>query len=47
LVYYEATTSIESAITREKQMKKLRRKQKIELVNGFNERWWDLYPDIV
>ena len=47
LVYFEQTGSIESAITREKQLKKWRREWKIELIEQFNSGWKDLYLDIV
>ena len=43
LVYYEATGSIESAITREKQIKGGSRAQKKELVRSMNAGWVDLY----
>lgn len=44
LVYYESTSSIMSAIEREKQLKKWRRDWKIELIEKFNPNWGDLYP---
>jgi putative endonuclease len=47
LVYYEATDCIESAIIREKQIKKWRRQKKRDLINGFNSNWRDLYPELV
>ncbi len=43
LVYFEATTDIYSAISREKQIKSHSRKWKNELVNSFNPEWKDLY----
>lgn len=46
LVYYEATSSIESAITREKQIKAGSRKKKMELVDAMNHGWRDLYDEI-
>jgi putative endonuclease len=46
LVYYELLENMESAIIREKQLKKWRRAWKIELVEKFNPRWKDLWPDI-
>ena len=46
LVYYEYTESIESAITREKQMKEWRRSWKIELIEKSNPEWKDLSLDI-
>ncbi|MCD4704572.1 GIY-YIG nuclease family protein [bacterium] len=46
LVYYEITDNINSAITREKQLKNWRRKWKIELINEFNSEWKDLFHDL-
>ncbi len=43
LVYYEETSSIESAIIREKQLKKWKRGWKIELIEEKNPTWEDLY----
>ena len=43
LVYYETTSDVESAIRREKQLKKWRRKWKIELIEKMNPEWRDLY----
>jgi len=45
LVYYEATTSIESAIAREKQIKGWLRKKKIALIERENFEWNDLAGD--
>ena len=42
LVYYEETSSVESAITREKQIKGWRRNRKAELVASSNPYWTDL-----
>lgn len=47
LVYYEATASIESAITREKQLKNWHRQWKINLITGKNPEWRDLYEEII
>ena len=47
LVYFEATESIESAIMREKQMKKWNRAWKINLIEKSNPAWNDLYPDLI
>ena len=47
LVYYEATGSIESAITREKQIKGWNRKRKNKLVENMNLQWADLYNSIL
>ena len=46
LVYYEMTCSIESAIHREKQIKKGSRKRKIALVESMNPGWEDLLPTL-
>jgi putative endonuclease len=46
LVYYESTTCIESAIEREKQIKKWSRAKKNDLVNGSNPKRKDLFPMI-
>ena len=45
LVYYEHTDNIESAITREKALKKLNRRNKVLLINKFNPLWKDLKDD--
>lgn len=42
LVYYETTDSIESAITREKQLKNWHRQWKINLIKEFNPDFNDL-----
>lgn len=47
LVWYELTESIESAITREKQIKKWNRAWKIELIEKANPGWRDLYPELL
>ena len=46
LVYYEVHTNSESAITREKHMKKWRRQWKRLLIEEKNPSWRDLYDDI-
>jgi putative endonuclease len=46
LVYYEVFDEIEGAIQREKQIKAGSRKKKIDLVNGMNKGWLDLYEDL-
>ena len=46
LVYYEIHESIESAIIREKQLKKWSRQWKLELIYGFNPQWSDLYLEL-
>ena len=47
LVYYEATDNVESAITREKQLKKWNRNWKLELIESTNPKWHDLYDELV
>lgn len=42
LVYYEITNDINSAIRREKQLKKWNRKWKLELIEKSNPKWTDL-----
>ena len=43
LVYFEETNDIESAILREKQMKKWNRQWKINLIEKNNPNWKDLF----
>jgi putative endonuclease len=43
LVYYEVFEEIEYAILREKQLKAGSRQKKLDLVNGFNPVWADLF----
>lgn len=47
LVYFEATPSIESAIQREKHLKKWERQWKINLIEKANPHWNDLYQNII
>mgnify|MGYP001470585033 FL=1 len=47
LVYYELTTTIESAIKREKQLKKWNRQWKINLIEKNNPGWDDLYSELI
>ncbi|MCX5668469.1 MAG: GIY-YIG nuclease family protein [Candidatus Omnitrophica bacterium] len=47
LVYYEITSDVESAIIREKQMKKWNRQWKIELIEKNNSGWSDLYYKLI
>ena len=47
LVYYEMVEDINSAISREKQLKAGPRRRKIDLINGMNPDWKDLYGEIV
>ena len=42
LVYFEQTTDVYSAISREKQLKKWSRQKKNILVNSINPQWQDL-----
>ena len=46
LVYYDYTEDVVSAIEREKQLKKWKKKKKDELITKFNYRWDDLYEEI-
>jgi len=46
LVYFEQTNDIESAISREKQLKKWSRNWKVKLIEKDNIRWRDLYLDL-
>ncbi|MBI2869633.1 MAG: GIY-YIG nuclease family protein [Chloroflexi bacterium] len=47
LVYFELHESLESAITREKQIKKWRREWKVELIEKQNPSWNDLYNGLI
>jgi len=46
LVHYEYTENIESAIAREKVLKKWNRAWKINLIQENNPEWIDLYPNL-
>ena len=46
LVYYEVHGNAESAITREKRIKKWRRAWKLQLIEKMNPQWKDLYEQI-
>jgi putative endonuclease len=46
LVYYEVCENVESAISREKQIKSWSRKDKVALVNTMNKDWHDLYGEL-
>lgn len=46
LVYYEQHNDIDCAITREKRVKKWKRKYKLELIEKSNPDWIDLYNDL-
>jgi putative endonuclease len=47
LVYYEEFQYVQDAIRREKQIKGLTRKKKIELIETFNPNWDDLYYKLI
>ncbi|PKL77026.1 MAG: endonuclease [Candidatus Melainabacteria bacterium HGW-Melainabacteria-1] len=47
LVWYEVHISSESAILREKQLKKWKRQYKLNLIDEMNPDWKDLYSEIV
>jgi putative endonuclease len=47
LVYAEFHATMPDAILREKQIKKWRRKWKLELIERDNPEWRDLYADIM
>jgi putative endonuclease len=47
LVWYEMHDNAESAIVREKQLKKWNRLWKIQLIERTNPEWCDLYSEIV
>jgi putative endonuclease len=46
LVYFEETTDIAAAISREKQIKGWRRSKKFALIEADNPRWDDLASDV-
>ena len=46
LVYYEQTENVNSAISREKVLKKWERKWKLELIEKENPEWRDLYYEL-
>lgn len=46
LVWYEMHETMESAITREKKLKKWKRVWKLELIVKSNPQWADLYTEI-
>jgi putative endonuclease len=46
LVYWESFQEIGDAIAREKQLKAGSRQKKINLINGFNPAWEDLFESI-
>ena len=47
LVYFEYYSDIENAIKREKKMKRLYRKEKLDLIESCNPGWKDLYFEII
>ncbi len=47
LVYYEIYKRMDTAIAREKQLKKWRRKWKLRLIESENPEWNDLYKEII
>lgn len=47
LVYFETTTDVISAITREKEIKAWRREKKNNLVSSTNPRWHDLSGSLI
>ena len=47
LVFYESHDTMESAITREKQIQAGSRKKKLQLIEEMNPVWKDLYEDII
>ena len=46
LVYYEVFADIRAAIAREKQIKAGSRQRKIDLIDGMNREWRDLYDEL-
>jgi putative endonuclease len=46
LVYYEAHDEIQSAVEREKRLKKWNRAWKISLIEAANPKWQDLYETL-
>ena len=46
LVYYKVFEDIENAILREKQIKAGSRQKKVQLINGTNKEWRDLYDEL-
>ena len=46
LVYFETCDDIQSAISREKQIKAGSRQKKIDLINSINNKWLDLYNEL-
>jgi len=46
-VFYEGFHRIEEAIARAKQIKSGSRQKKIDLINGINSEWNDLYEEVL
>ena len=46
LVYFEQFGDVRAAIQREKQLKRWTRAWKVQLIEGKNPNWEDLYPSI-
>jgi putative endonuclease len=46
LVFYEVHNNVESAIAREKRIKKWRRAWKLRLIENMNPQWNDLFEEI-
>ena len=46
LIYYEIFEDPENAISREKKIKAGSRQKKIDLINGMNTEWKDLYGEL-
>jgi len=47
LAWFEVHETMESAISREKQLKAGHRKRKLQLIESLNPDWRDLYDDIL
>lgn len=47
LVWFEATTDVQAALLREKQIKKWRRQWKINLIEEENPNWDDLHEELI
>ncbi len=47
LVFFDEVSDVESAILKEKQMKKWKREWKIRLIEKDNPNWDDLYPELI
>jgi putative endonuclease len=47
LVHYEVTGDVDSAISREKHLKKWNRAWKVSLIEEANPEWRDLYDELV